>query len=203
MKKLLTTTLFSLFLAPAGAYAAEDTAILAGGCFWCIESDFEKLAGVKEVVSGYSGGQSADPTYENHTAGGHREVVRITFDPEVISYPRLLETFWRTVDPIDAGGQFCDRGVSYSTAIYATSLEQLQQAQVSRADIDAAGLLPEKIVTPIAPAQTFYPAEEYHQDYHAKNPIRYKYYRYSCGRNQRVEELWGDQAYRGVKDTGS
>lgn len=203
MKKLLTATLLSLFLAPPAALAAEETAILAGGCFWCIESDFEQVPGVKDVVSGYTGGQSENPTYKTHTSGGHREVVRITYDPEVISFTGILDVFWRTIDPIDAGGQFCDRGHSYSTAIYATSLEQMQQAEASKAEIDAANLLPEKVVTPVLPAQEFFLAEDYHQDYHSKNPVRYKLYRYSCGRNQRVEELWKDQAYQGIPKAGS
>lgn len=203
MKKLLTATLASFFLASPVAFAAEETAILAGGCFWCIESDFEKVPGVTDVVSGYSGGQSPNPTYKTHTSGGHREVVRITYDPEVISYPKILDIFWRTVDPVDGGGQFCDRGHSYTTAVYALSLEQMQQAEASKAEIEALSFLPEKIVTPVLPAQEFFLAEDYHQDYHTKNPVRYQFYRYRCGRNQRVEELWKEQAYQGVPKADS
>lgn len=203
MKKFLTATLVLFLFASPAAFGAEETAILAGGCFWCIESDFEKVPGVTEVVSGYTGGQSANPTYKTHTSGGHREAVRITYDPEVISYPGILEIFWRTVDPIDGGGQFCDRGLSYTTAVYGLSLEQMQQAEASKADIDASKLLPEKIVTPVLPAQEFFPAEDYHQDYHTKNPVRYQFYRYRCGRNQRVEELWKEQAYQGVPKADS
>ena len=198
MKQAFTAALFALLLSPLSALAADNTAIFAGGCFWCIESDFEKVEGVKDVVSGYTGGESDDPTYKNHTADRHREAVQITYDPAVISYSGLLEIFWRTVDPVDAGGQFCDRGHSYTTAVYAGSLEEMQQAETSKAAIDASKKLPAKIVTEVLPAQPFYPAEDYHQDYHNKNPVSYKFYRYRCGRNQRVEELWGDEAYRGV-----
>lgn len=208
MKQLLaravTAALFSLFLVPLSAQAEDGTAIFAGGCFWCIESDFEKVEGVKDVVSGYTGGESHNPTYKNHMAARHREAVQITYDPSVISYPELLEIFWRTVDPLDGGGQFCDRGHSYTTAVYAGSLEEMQQAEASKTAIDKSKKLPSKIVTPILPAQPFYLAEDYHQDYHTKNPLRYQFYRYRCGRNQRVEELWGDEAYRGVpKHAGS
>ncbi|WP_282605422.1 peptide-methionine (S)-S-oxide reductase MsrA [Pelagibius sp. Alg239-R121] len=209
MRQVLVAGVFALFLAPfsvlapQSALAAEETAIFAGGCFWCIESDFEKVAGVNDVISGYTGGESDNPTYKNHSATRHREAVQITYDPTVVNYDRLLEIFWRSIDPVDAGGQFCDRGHSYTTAIYATSIEQMQQAQASKSEIDASKLLPEKIVTPVLATQPFYPSEDYHQDYHNKNPVSYKFYRYRCGRNQRVEELWGDQAYRGIKEAGS
>lgn len=208
MKQVLTraatAALLSLFLTPVSAQAEDSIAIFAGGCFWCIESDFEKVEGVKDVVSGYTGGESDNPTYKNHMAARHREAVQITYDSAVISYAELLEIFWRTVDPLDAGGQFCDRGHSYTTAVYAGSLEEMQLAEASKAAIDKSKKLPANIETPILPVQPFYLAEDYHQDYHSKNPLRYQFYRYRCGRNQRVEELWGDEAYRGVpKHAGS
>ncbi len=183
---------------PTTALASDATAILAGGCFWCIEKDFEHVAGVKDVISGYTGGTSINPTYHNHTAGGHREAVQITYDPEKVTYKNLLHIFWRSVNPIDGGGQFCDRGHSYTTAIYATSKEQLKLAKASKIMLEESGVLKQPIVTPVLAAQKFYPSESYHQNYYKKNPVRYKYYRYSCGRNKTVKKLWGKQAYTGI-----
>ena len=180
------------------ASAESATAILAGGCFWCIEKDFEHVNGVTDVISGYTGGTTPNPTYNNHTAGRHLEAVKITYDPEKISYENLLNIFWRSVNPTDAGGQFCDRGHSYTTAIYANSIEQLEAAKMSKAELQKSGAIKGKIVTPIIAASKFYPSEDYHQNYYKKNPVRYKYYRYSCGRNQTVKKLWGKQAYKGV-----
>lgn len=189
-------------LAGAGqAYAENQTAIFAGGCFWCIEKDFEQVEGVVDVVSGYTGGESTNPTYKNHVKAKHIEAVKITFDPQKVSYENLLETFWRTVDPTDAGGQFCDRGHSYTTAVFAIDDMQKKLAQESKKSAEAA--LGKPIVTPIRDAAPFYNSEDYHQDYYKKNPSRYKYYRWSCGRNQRVEALWGSEAYKGVKDHSS
>lgn len=186
----------------AGGAKAEDTATLtvAGGCFWCVESDFDKVPGVVGTVSGYTGGTVADPTYKQVSAGGtgHREAVQITYDPSRVSYEELLNVFWRSVDPTDAGGQFCDRGRSYETAIFVENDEQRRVAEESKAAADAA--LDGDIVTPIEPAGQFYPAEDYHQDYYNKNPLQYKYYRWSCGRNARINEVWGGQAYRGIPD---
>ena len=183
-------------LAP-GSVAAQgtETAIFAGGCFWCVESDFDHVAGVTSTISGYIGGENANPTYENHP--GHVEAVQITYDPARVSYDQLLDVFWHSVDPTDAGGQFCDRGHAYTTAIFATDAGQLRAAEASKAEV--ARELPQ-VVTPIATAPTFWPAEDYHQDYYEKNPVRYKYYRYSCGRNARVKDVWGDKAYQGIKD---
>ena len=183
---------------PSGlpAQAETATAILAGGCFWCIESDFEQVEGVTDVMSGYTGGSSDNPTYKNHVKAGHLEAVKITYDTEKISYDKLLETFWRTVDPTDAGGQFCDRGNSYTTAIFVADEMERELAETSRAKAEEA--LGRKIVTPVRDAAVFYPAETYHQDYYKKNPARYKYYRWACGRNQQVEALWGNHAYQGV-----
>lgn len=167
-----------------------SVAIVAGGCFWCVESDFEKLDGVSEVVSGYSGGELDNPTYKevSYTETGHYEVAKIIFDPKVISYRELIDHYWTTVDPTDAGGQFCDRGSSYRTAIFATP-EQRDAAEASRQAVLNSGQV-DDIVTPILPAVTFYDAEDYHQDYYKKNPIRYKYYRTGCGRDARLKELW-------------
>ncbi|WP_156970459.1 peptide-methionine (S)-S-oxide reductase MsrA [Hoeflea phototrophica] len=178
------------------AEANTGVAIFAGGCFWCVESDFDHIEGVKETVSGYIGGKNDNPTYETHTRNGDREAVRITYDPSMVSYDALLKTFFRTVDPTDDGGQFCDRGFSYSTAVY--TLNDAQGALAEAAKADAAMVLAQPVATEVLPAPTFWPAEEYHQNFHAKNPIRYRYYRNGCGRDKRVKSLWGDQAYSGI-----
>lgn len=201
IRVLLSATVTLWATIATTAQAAEKTAILAGGCFWCIEKDFDHVAGVVDVVSGYTGGSNADPTYKNHTKYGHREAVRVTYDDTRISYGELLDIFWRTVDPTDGGGQFCDRGHSYSTAIYATDGDQLTQAKKSKESLDASGLLKAPVATEIAMEQPFTPAEDYHQDYAKKNPIRYQYYRFACGRDKKVKQIWGDQAYRGVQKT--
>ena len=182
------------FFASAPSYSAE--AILAGGCFWCIEKDFENVEGVTAVMSGYTGGTNTNPTYKNHTKFGHREAVRVVFDEGRISYRQLLDIFWRTVDPTDAGGQFCDRGLSYTTAVYVSGADQKEVAQASRAAAEKS--LGQKIVTEILPVAAFTPSEDYHQDYARKNPIRYNFYRRSCGRDRTVKKLWGKQAYTGV-----
>ena len=201
----MKNTLFAALLAGsaltglASAQAAEKQAIFAGGCFWCIEKDFEHVAGVKEVVSGYMGGTNENPTYKNHTQFGHREVVRITYDDATVSYADLLATFFRTVDPTDGGGQFCDRGHSYSTAIYTLNDEQMAEAKAAKAD--AADALKAEIATEITPAPEFTAAEDYHQNYYEKNPGRYTYYRFACGRDKKVKQLWGDMAYQGVDKT--
>lgn len=169
----------------------SETAIFAGGCFWCTEADFEKLPGVSAAVSGYTGGTTADPTYEQVSAGGtgHYEAVRITYDPALVSYEQLVDYFFRTVDPTDAGGQFCDRGESYRTAIFVSDEEERRTAEAEKAEADAALAAP--VVTPILPASEFYEAEGYHQDYYKKNPLRYNFYRSRCGRDARLEEVWG------------
>lgn len=178
----------------------QEVAIFAGGCFWCVESDFDSVPGVLETVSGYTGSAFKNPTYRTVSAGGtgHLEAVKITFDPAKVSYKRLLHIFWRSVDPTDAGGQFCDRGESYKTAIYATTKKQLKIAKASKAELMKSKTFSAPLVTPIHSASTFYPAEGYHQNYYKKNPVRYKFYRYSCGRDGRVERLWGDQAHDGI-----
>ncbi|GLQ07740.1 peptide-methionine (S)-S-oxide reductase MsrA [Sneathiella chinensis] len=178
------------------AEAPLEVATFAGGCFWCVEKDFEHVDGVISAVSGYTGGQMPNPTYRNH--GNHIEAVRITFDPSRVSYQALLDVFWRSVDPTDDGGQFCDRGNSYRTAIFANSPEQKRQAQASKAALEASSRLPAPIVTPVRDAGLWTDAEEYHQDYYLKNPIRYKFYRFNCGRDARIRDLWGDEAHKGI-----
>ena len=189
-----------LALAVSNRPAAAQTAIatFAGGCFWCVESDFDHVDGVLETVSGYTGGSSENPTYHDHS--GHREAVQITYDPEKVSYQRLLHVFWRSVDPTDKYGQFCDRGHSYSTAIYANSEDQLTKAMASKAELEKSGKVDDSIVTPVEKAGTFWPAEDYHQDYYKKNPYRYNFYRFSCGRDARLKEVWGDEAMDGIED---
>jgi peptide-methionine (S)-S-oxide reductase len=186
--------------APAANPAAGPTAkaIFAGGCFWCVESDFDKVPGVISTTSGYAGGKTANPTYEQVSKHqtGHAEVVQVVFDPAKVSYAQLVEHLWRTIDPTDKNGQFCDKGSPYRTAIYAQDAEQLKTAEASRAALEKSKPFKAPIVTEIVLATAFYPAEEYHQDYYLKNPVRYKYYRTSCGRDARLQQLWGAQAIR-------
>ena len=167
-------------------------AIFAGGCFWCVEADFEKLPGVIEAISGYAGGHVKNPTYKQVVRGGtgHYEAAKIIYDPNKVSYGELLEFFWTTVDPTDDGGQFCDRGQSYATAIFANS-EQIEIARSSKKTLQNSGRLKDKVVTPVIAAGAFYDAEAYHQDYYKKNPIRYKYYRNGCRRDKRLKQIWG------------
>ena len=175
--------------------AAADKAILAGGCFWCMEADFEKLEGVTDVVSGFTGGTLKDPTYNGNHAG-HFEAVEVTYDPDKISYKELLAYYWVNIDPFDDAGQFCDKGPSYRTAIFVASETERAIAEQSMKEI--ADQFPAKeVVTPILEASTFYPikgSESYHQDYYKKNPVRYKFYRWNCGRDQRLKEIWGEKA---------
>jgi len=180
--------------------AGLRVATFAGGCFWCVESDFDSVPGVRRTVSGYTGGLLINPSYEQVSSDttGHREAVQIFYDPKEVSYAMLLEIFWRSVDPTDEGGQFCDRGESYGTAIFANSPEQQGLAEDSKRQLEESAVLKQPVVTPIKTAGPFYPAEDYHQDYYKKNPIRYKIYRYSCGRDARVEALWGEDAHRGI-----
>lgn len=176
-----------------------QTAIFAGGCFWCVESDFDKVEGVVETISGYTGGHLENATYKQVTAGGtgHYEAVKITYDANVVSYEELLYVFWRTVDPTDAGGQFCDRGDSYRTAIFATDSVQAAAARDSKAALD--GRLGSPIVTPIIDATAFWDAESYHQNYHTRHRLKYGYYRNACGRDNRVALLWGAEAIYAYK----
>jgi len=190
--------LFSFFSITANTSQAADTAhyksiVLAGGCFWCIEADFEKLNGIIDAVSGYTGGHIKNPRYAQVSAGnsGHIEAVKITYDPAVISYAKLLDYFWRHIDPTRNDGQFCDRGPQYRPAIFYTNEKEKQSILISANNIKKTKTFSAPIKVEYIKAQTFYPAEGYHQDYYKKNPIRYNYYRYSCGRDARVEELWG------------
>jgi len=174
-----------------GGSAATAKATFAGGCFWCMEPPFDKLDGVFSTISGYAGGTKKNPTYEEVSAGktGHAEVVQITYDPKKITYEKLLEVFWHNVDPLTPNRQFCDVGSQYRTAIFYHDETQKRLAEESKKAL--AKRFKEPIVTEIVAASEFYPAEDYHQDYYIKNPLRYKYYRYSCGRDQRLEALWG------------
>ena len=179
---------------PATNAEAEAIATFAGGCFWCMESPFEKLKGVKEVISGYAGGQKPDPTYEEVSSGttGHLEAIQVLYDPSQISYAELLEVFWMQVNPTDPGGQFVDRGQQYTTAIFYHSEQQKIQAEASRSRLEASGRYTSSIVTPIKKASQFYKAEDYHQDYYKKNPIRYKFYRFNSGRDRYLKSIWED-----------
>ena len=175
--------------------AEEQVAIFAGGCFWCMESDFEKLAGVKAVVSGYIGGHVANPSYKQVSAGttGHTEAVEIKFDAQTISFDQLLTHFWVNIDPLDGGGQFCDRGQQYRSELFYLDESQQQAAQASMAAIASRPQFAGKIQTQLTAATEFYIAEDYHQDYYKKNPTRYNYYRWSCGRDKRLRQLWASE----------
>lgn len=168
-------------------------AIFAGGCFWCMEPPYDKLDGVLSTTSGYTGGKTQNPTYTEVSSGnsGHIEAVRVEYDPSKLSYNKLLEVFWVNIDPLDAGGQFCDRGEQYTTAIFYLTDEQMRQAEASKLALEQSGKLKAPVVTEIRPALEFYPAEEYHQDYYKKNPLKYRLYRSGCGRDRRLMELWG------------
>jgi peptide-methionine (S)-S-oxide reductase len=173
--------------------AERGEAIFAGGCFWCEETAFEGVPGVTAVISGYTGGTKKSPTYEEVSSGstGHAESVRVTYDPAKISYAKLLEIFWHNIDPLQPGGQFCDHGSQYRSAIFYLDDEQKRQAEASKRTIETSKQFDRPIVTEITRAGTFYPAEEYHQDFYKKNPARYSSYRLGCGRDQRLRELWG------------
>jgi methionine-S-sulfoxide reductase len=195
-KLSLVATLIALSLCSfmtLNAIAEEQSAVFAGGCFWCTESDFEKLDGVVSAASGYIGGQVKNPSYKQVSAGGtgHTEAVEVIFDDQKVSYSQLVEYFWKTIDPTDGGGQFCDRGQQYRSEIFYQTEEQRDIAQASKDALSASGLLKAEIVTQLTASSRFYPAEDYHQDYYLKNPVRYNYYRWGCGREKRLEVLWG------------
>jgi len=176
--------------------AGMAVATFAGGCFWCMEPPFDKIDGVVSTTSGYTGGDETNPTYEEVSSGttGHAESMRIVYDPKKVTYAELLDVYWHNTDPTQANAQFCDHGTQYRPAIFYHDAEQKKLAEESRAEIEASGKLPGPIVTQIVPAGDFWPAEEYHQDFYEKNPIRYKFYRTGCGRDARLKELWGDAA---------
>lgn len=190
------------FVASTTSAQQLETVIFAGGCFWCVESDFDRIPGVVRTTSGYTGGSIENPTYKQVSRGGtgHLEAVEIAYDPSQVTFDDLLTAFWHSVDPTDPGGQFCDRGDSYATAVFVNNENERSAAETSKQA--TARELGQEIATPIRDAGTFYPAEEYHQDYYTKSPTRYRYYRWSCGRNQRVEALWGDRAYVGIPEHG-
>ena len=174
----------------------KDTAVatFAGGCFWCMEGPFDKLQGVVSTTSGYTGGHTKNPTYKQTSTGrtGHTEVVQIVYDPSLIGYEKLLDVFWHNIDPTTPDQQFCDRGSQYRSEIFYHNEEQKQLAEASKAALDRNKPFNDPIVTEISKASTFYAAEDYHQDYYKKNPIRYRYYRHGCGRDKRLEQLWGE-----------
>ena len=194
----------AMALAAGAAVAQQDSATMpedghavatfAGGCFWCMEPPFDELDGVLSTISGYTGGSTVDPTYQEVSAGGtgHAEVVQVTYDPAKVTYEQLLDVFWPNIDPLDAGGQFCDRGDSYRTGIFVHGEEQRRLAEESKQALTDSRRFAQPIVTEIVDAGPFYPAEDYHQDYYQTNPVRYKFYRWNCGRDQRLTELWGD-----------
>jgi len=188
---------FASALSPAPPQAAADTlevATFAGGCFWCVEEAFDQVQGVSATVSGYTGGRVEEPTYGQVSSGGtgHVEAVNVFFDPDMVSFEEILATFWHNVDPTDDGGQFCDRGEQYRSAIFVRNERQRSLAEASKRELEATRSFP--IVTEILPAITFWPAEDYHQDYYRKNPVRYRFYKFNCGRKARLEEVWGEAA---------
>ncbi len=191
--KVPLAILFALLQAAGAGAAPTEKAYFAGGCFWCIEADFEKLPGVVGVDSGYAGGRIKNPTYEQVSAGGtgHTESIEVVYDPAKVGYQALLDHFWKNIDPTVKDQQFCDHGPQYRTAIFYRTPEEKKLAEASKAALEAAGKLASPIHTEIVPLDVFYRAEEYHQDYSKKNPIRYRFYRSSCGRDARLEKIWG------------
>ncbi|MGA8004777.1 MAG: peptide-methionine (S)-S-oxide reductase MsrA [Burkholderiales bacterium] len=197
--RLIAALALALACATASAQPKElETAIFAGGCFWCVESDFDKVPGVVSTTSGYTGGQAQNPTYHEVSAGGtgHAESVEIVFDPKLVSYRTLLQVYWHSVDPTVKDRQFCDVGTQYRTAIFYLNDEQKRLAEASRARIERSKPFKAPIVTEIVKAGKFWPAEDYHQDYYKKNPLRYHFYREGCGRDARLKQLWGNEAGR-------
>lgn len=193
MRYLLSTIFFVFSLS---SFANEQTLIVAGGCFWCVESDYEKYPGVLAAESGYINGTTKNPTYKQVASKqtGHYEAVKITYDDQQVSLEQLLDYFWRTIDPTDDKGQFCDKGSPYKTGLFYQSVEQKEQFEQSLAKLNKEKPFAEEVVTPILAADTFYLAEEYHQDFYKKSSLRYKYYRASCGRDSRIKDLWGEVA---------
>ena len=199
MKRLLAVTLFLSMLAPAAlaqnAVPSGKTAkaTFAGGCFWCTEADFDKVEGVISTTSGYIGGKTENPTYQQVSRGGtgHAEAVEVVYDPSKVPYEKLLDVYWRSIDPLVKDRQFCDSGDMYRTAIFYHGPEQQKLADKSKQDIEASGRFKLPIQTEITAASKFYAAEDYHQDFHTKNPSKYSFYRWNCGRDQRLEQIWG------------
>lgn len=192
----LTAAFLTLFVFAANnpGARAEDasnmkTAIFAGGCFWCVEDAFDKVDGVTETVSGYAGGKTPDPTYGSHE--GYVEALKVTYDPSKVTYAQLLDNYWHNIDPFDPTGQFCDKGPAYRTVVFVSDDAEKSLAEKTKQDI--ANRFGQDVATQIRPTSTFYAAEDYHQDYHTKNPISYKYYKWNCGRAQRLFKIWGDK----------
>ncbi|MEX2489475.1 MAG: peptide-methionine (S)-S-oxide reductase MsrA [Pseudomonadales bacterium] len=192
--------LFTVILVSLSVGASEDAdvpktaeAIFAGGCFWCMEPPYDELPGVISTTSGYIGGHTRNPAYEEVSRGetGHTEAVKVVYDPRQVNYSKLLEVFWRNIDPLAVDRQFCDVGDQYRTGIYYLNDQQKRLATASKKDLEKSGKFEEPLATEIESAGVFYPAEQYHQNYYKKNPLRYKFYRYNCGRDERLEELWG------------
>ncbi len=189
-----------LLISPASVLAEQQSAVLAGGCFWCMESDLEKLPGVISVESGYSGGSVSNPTYNQVSSEttGHQEVVEVLFDSTRISYPRLLQSYWRNVDPFDGDGQFCDRGDSYRPVIFTRGDQQNSQALASQSKAARElGVSEAALKVEIKPLEKFWPAEDYHQNFAELNSVKYKYYRWACGRDKRLDQVWGNEARTG------
>ena len=207
MWKIMLGTLFVLPLMMTRADAAvtpvTERAVFAGGCFWCMVPPFEKTDGVKEVISGYTGGHTVNPTYEEVSSGstGHVEAIEVVFDPSKVTYRKLLDVFWRQVNPTDAAGQFVDRGAQYRSAVYYLNEEQKKLAEESKKELERSGRFDKPIVTEILPAGPFYRAENYHQDYWKKNPVRYKFYRYNSGRDQYLQKVWGKDEMKNSAQT--
>lgn len=215
MKKLYTLLAFVLLAGvvffgtmtmtaetPPAEKAQLAKATFAGGCFWCMEPPYEKLDGVVSVTSGYTGGQTKNPSYEEVSEGGtgHAEAVEIVYDPAKVTYAKLLEVFWHNIDPLTRNAQFCDHGSQYRTGIFYHDETQRRLTEESKRQLTESGRFSQPIVTEITAAGEFYPAEEYHQDYYEKNPVRYKFYRWNCGRDQRLAEVWGNDAPHPVKE---
>ncbi|MDN3517589.1 peptide-methionine (S)-S-oxide reductase MsrA [Aquisalimonas lutea] len=195
----LAVTLSTVLGPRAGAAEDTATAVFAGGCFWCVEEAFDGVDGVIDHTAGFAGGHVENPSYDQVVAGGtgHVEAVRVEYDPADVSYERLLHVFWRNIDPLDDGGQFCDRGSTYRTVIFVQNEDQRRAAERSREELEQSGRFDRPIATEIIADDTFYAAEEYHQDYFKKRPLRYKFYVSSCGRYGRLDEVWGDEARPG------
>ena len=195
MKRYLLSLALAAFTFQISSAAIADKAVFAGGCFWCMEKDFEALEGVTDVISGFTGGTAPNPTYRGDHSG-HYEAIEVTYDPAIVSYQDLLDHFWVNIDPFDDRGQFCDKGHSYLSALFVETDAQRQLAEASKESV-VMRFPDQQVVTPILPAATFFPIagdEEYHQDFYKRNPIRYKAYRWNCGRDKRLKKIWGDDA---------
>jgi len=194
IRKFIVLFIFLMMNAPVSRAQESEKAIFAGGCFWCMESAFEKneIKGVTEVLSGFTDGSGENPTYKDYAEKGHVEVIEITYDPAQVSYTGLLDIFWRQIDPTDADGQFGDRGRQYRPAVFYLTEEQKTLAEQSKQKLHQAGIYPRPLVTEITKASKFYKAEEYHQDYHKKHPVKYKFFRFSSGRDKYLKKIWGD-----------